>query len=64
MAFWGLAFGFAAIVMAGKVRFSLKASKLTSCRACGAPSRFMEPYYMCDTCESMIGVRIRDTNHF
>jgi hypothetical protein len=64
MAFWGLTFGFAALVMTVKVLFSLKAAKSTSCQACGTPSRFIKPYFMCDTCKSMIGVRIGDTNYF
>jgi hypothetical protein len=64
MTFWALAFVFVLLLLGGKVLYSLNARKSTRCPDCGAPTRHMEPYYMCDSCENLVGVRIGKTNYF
>jgi hypothetical protein len=58
------AFVLVAAVMLMKAWFSRKPNQSTRCQRCGTPARFMKPYFMCDTCEDMVGVRIGDTNYF
>jgi hypothetical protein len=63
MTLWILAFVFAALVMVSGVLRS-QAKKTNSCPTCGEQARYMAPYFMCDKCESMVGVRIGEANYF
>jgi hypothetical protein len=56
-------FGAAALIMVGRVLHS-QAKKSPRCATCGEQARYMAPYFMCDTCKNMIGVRIGETNYF
>jgi hypothetical protein len=49
----------AMVVLASRGRGS-RAS--LSCPTCGAKARFQEPYWMCDACQSFVGVSIDGTN--
>jgi hypothetical protein len=63
MSFWLLVFALLAVLLAGQILRS-RAKKSMHCPSCGKPTRYMKPYFMCDTCESMVGVRIAETNYF
>ena len=59
---WVYAFIIAAAVIVTFVQRVRSRDGALSCPTCGVKARLQEPYWMCDGCESFVGVSINGTN--
>jgi hypothetical protein len=60
MKVWLGAFVAVALLLAVVAMRSRSRGGATSCPSCGGPTRLHEPYVMCDSCQSSIGIIVNN----
>ena len=60
---WLAAFGGIASVLVAVALRPRSQSESMACPRCGGDTRFLEPYLMCDDCESLVGLRLNGKSY-
>jgi hypothetical protein len=56
-------FGAVAAILIGVVIRSRSRERSMPCPHCGEVTRIVEPYLMCDDCQSLVGLRLNGKNY-